>query len=269
MDELLQIDDEYLHTAFEAARRAVHVARSRPGATDTTTKGAAADIVTETDKQIERETRAFLSERHPTHGVIGEEYENDPTADANWIIDPIDGTSNYYHEVFPSCTLIALELNNELHAAVTWMHAADDVYYAVAGHGAYHNDTRLSVNASAALEDVIVSQELTEHDLKDGDTTFIDFFHRLQLTGGGVRKHRCGGYNFTKVADGGYGATVMGYMGLWDIAAGSLLVREAGGTVTTLDGDADWETIRTTNHGLIASNGTAHDALLDIWESVN
>ncbi|MFT3996618.1 MAG: inositol monophosphatase family protein [Asticcacaulis sp.] len=196
------------------------------------------DFVTAADKRVEAALFDELTRLRPGYGFLGEEQGMREGTDKThrWIVDPIDGTTNFMHgiPVF-SCT-VALERDGEIVAGVTYNPITNDLYWAEKGKGAYHNDRRLRVSARKQLEDCLMATGAPFIG-KPGHAQFLKDLHQIMQRTVGIRRLGACSLDLAMVAAG----RVDGYWerGLkpWDMAAGILLITEAGGKVTSIDSD--------------------------------
>ena len=202
--------------------------------------------VTEVDRAVEREVRRLVAERGAGEGVLGEELgEESVPGEARWIVDPIDGTRNFTRGIPVWATLIALERAGRVEAAVVSAPALGIRWWAARGSGAFRDGERLHVSAVDRLEDACVTVAL-EQPVPDAFRAawhlrgFGDFWAHMLVAEGAV-----------DVAVDAIGVT------LWDLAAPMLVVEEAGGRFTDLDGHG-----RPDGGSAVASNGLLHEAAL-------
>ncbi|MEK6719533.1 MAG: inositol monophosphatase family protein [Chloroflexota bacterium] len=218
--------------------------------------------VTEADRAAEQVIRERISAAHPDHGLVGEEYGTEAgSADVRWYIDPIDGTHNFMRGVPHFATLIAVERAGELQAAVISAPALGERWYGWRGGGAWSVGApgtaaprRLQVSAVAELADAQVvygsARDLLASPLVPGFTRWLDAAWRDRGFGDF--------WGYTLVAEGAAEAMVEVGLSPWDIAAPMLIVEEAGGRVTDVEGRRSLE-----GPGFVTSNGLIHEATLD------
>jgi len=217
--------------------------------------------VTEADQAAERVIRERISAAHPDHGLIGEEYGTEAgSADVRWYIDPIDGTHNFMRGVPHFATLIAVERAAELQAAVISAPALGERWYGWRGGGAWSSGApgtdaprRLRVSAVSELADAHVvyasARELLGSPLVPGFRGWIEAAWRDRGFGDF--------WGYTLVAEGAVEAMVEVGLSPWDIAAPMLIVEEAGGRVTDLEGRRSLA-----GPGFVTTNGLIHEATL-------
>ena len=223
-------------------------------------KSSAYDLLTATDLKVEKLVRRGLASAFPTHTVIGEEGNGFDTFDIQtptWFVDPVDGTTNYFLGLPLVACNIAFCDAGEVETGVTADVMRLRTYWAQRGSGAWLGRTRLSVSSAARLDGAVLSTGFPYTRATSPDNNLAEAT-RLIPKVRDVRRLGCAGLDLAWVASG----LLDGYWeqqdGPWDWAAGALLVREAGGRVTTYSGQ-DWLPGDLT---LVASNGLLHDQLL-------
>ncbi|UDF02882.1 inositol monophosphatase family protein [Asticcacaulis sp. AND118] len=196
------------------------------------------DFVTAADKRVEAALFEELLRLRPGYGFLGEEQGLREGTDKThrWIVDPIDGTTNFMHGIPVFACTVALERDSEIVAGVTYNPITNDLYWAEKGKGAYHNDRRLRVSARKVLEDCLIATGLPFVG-KPGHAQALKELHQIMQRTAGIRRLGACSLDLAMVAAG----RVDGYWerGLkpWDMAAGTLLITEAGGKIGSLDGD--------------------------------
>ncbi len=247
----------FLDTAIEAARLAGRYQRYRfASLLDISLKGEK-DLVTEIDRESERLIVGHLLDRFPDHGIIAEEGEYPQgTAPYRWIIDPLDGTTNYAHGFPWFCVSIALESQGDLLAGVIYNPMHDELFTAARGDGAYCNGERLAVSARAPLKSTLLGTGFPYDCATDAENNFTNFI-AFQKAARGIRRAGAAALDLAYVASGRLDGFWELKLKPWDVAAGVLLVQEAGGVVTTFDG-SDYNIF---NGRIVASNGLIHDEM--------
>ncbi len=220
---------EFLTTAVDAALLAGKLLREnfeKPLEVDAM---HAHDIKLELDRRTQRLIEDHILARHPGHAILGEEGITEGTSNCEWIVDPLDGTVNYFYGIPHFATTIAVRRNNELLAGVVHDPMRDETWTVEAGGPALLNGRQIEVSARTELSECIISMGVS----KTGDTidsTLPTFNHAIRQ----VKKMRMLGsaaLDIAYVATGRLDAYLEGTISLWDIAAGLLLVPAAGGTV--------------------------------------
>ena len=219
------------------------------------TKGAG-DFVTRADLRAEELIRAELAEARPSYGWLGEETGAAPGKDPTrrWIVDPLDGTSNYLHGLPHWAVSIALEHKGEVVAGVVFDPAKDEMFVAEKGAGAWMNDRRMRVSGRKRMIEMLFATGLPYGGRADLPDTLRDLA-RLLPACAGVRRWGAAALDLAYVAAGRYDGFWERGLNAWDTAAGLLLVREAGGLVEALEPGGDILEGGT----IIAANGEVFD----------
>jgi len=233
-----------LNTAVKAARRAgaiinrasldleqltVHSKRDR-------------DYVSEVDRMAERAIIDTLLEAYPNHGILAEESGEAPARngeDATWIIDPLDGTTNFLHGLPQYAVSIALRQRGQLTQAVVYDPTRNELFTATRGRGAYFNDRRLRVSKRAKLDEALIGTGFPFRDFRFAEA-YLNMFRDMMKATSGLRRPGSAALDLAWVACGRYDGFWEIGLNAWDIAAGSLLVQEAGGLVGNFTGDAGY-----------------------------
>ena len=195
------------------------------------------DYVSQADRKAERLIRDDLLKARPTYGFLGEEGEEIKGTDGahRWIVDPLDGTTNFLHGIPIFSISIALERNGEIVAAVVLNPATDELYTAERGGGAFLNDRRLRVAMRKNLSDAVIGCGLPHLGRSNHGRFLIELRHVMGEVAG-VRRLGSAALDLAYVAAGRFDGFWERDLSAWDIAAGLLLVREAGGFVSDIDG---------------------------------
>jgi myo-inositol-1(or 4)-monophosphatase len=230
--------DDALETAIQAARVAGDILMSWRDRFSVTEKSRR-DVVTEADLESQQAIASLLSTRFPDHGLLGEEDLVQDAADGQcrWIIDPLDGTGNYVHGVPYFAVSIALEVQGELEVAVVLDPSHDELFTARRGQGAWLNSTPISVSSESVtdLDNALVTASLPVG-ISSADHPAVDRFLRVLVSAQHTQRTGSAALNLAYVAAGRLDAFFSTTLKPWDMAAGTLLVREAGGQVTAIDG---------------------------------
>jgi len=247
-----------LEIATEAARVAAQLHRDGRG-TDLkiASKSTAIDLVTRVDTESERAIREVIGGAFPQDGIVGEEEgETARGSDRRWLVDPLDGTLNYAHGFPYYCVSIALEIGGVVRLGVVLDSVRDELFWAVSGGGAWREDERLRVTERSRLGEAMVatgfaySRERMEENLV--------LFGRVLPLARAIRRPGAAALDLAWTAAGRLDALWELYLNPWDVAAGCLLVTEAGGRVSDETGGPH----RLDSRGLVASNGGIHDELV-------
>jgi myo-inositol-1(or 4)-monophosphatase len=215
------------------------------------------DLVSNVDIAAESKIIELIKAQYPDHGILCEESEEKTTdSEYKWIVDPLDGTHNYIYGIRIFGVSIALEYEGEIVLGVINLPYSGEIYLAEKGKGAYLNGKQIQVS-TRAIESALVIYDSTLHTDKAIKTgvldALVDRTFGLRISGSAVR-------NLTHIANGSADLVVEYSDKPWDFAAGGLMVEEAGGTMTTLDGDRWSPYIQ----GYLASNGKFHDQILQL-----
>jgi myo-inositol-1(or 4)-monophosphatase len=252
----------YLATAVEAVIRAGEAQMARFGGTFRIDKKGAIDLVTEMDLEIERQFRAMIGERFPAHAVLGEEFEATGDRDAVphfcWVLDPIDGTTNYAHGLPIFCASLALEIDGIAVAGAVYDPTRRELFTAERGHGAWLNGSPLRASTSTALIDSLLVTGF-HYDIQRNSAELIELFGEFISRARAVRRLGSAALDLCYVAAGRFDAFWEHKLQPWDVAAGALIVEEAGGRVTTVDGGP----FRSRAGSVVASNGHIHREMVE------
>lgn len=256
------IHPAWLATAVEAVVRAGDVQLSRVGAAMRVEKKGVIDLVTETDREIERDFRDLIARRFPGHEVLGEEYS--PAEDRQrvppvcWIFDPIDGTTNFAHGLPIFCASLALEVEGELMVAAVYDPNRGELFTAERGAGAWLNGAPLRVSSAATLIDSLLCTGFP-YDVQEKPEELVGLFGHFLGKARAVRRLGSAAIDLCYVAAGRLDGFWEMHLGPWDVAAGALIVREAGGRVTSTGGGP----FASRNGNVLATNGLLHEQMRD------
>ena len=194
-----------------------------------------ADFVSTADLKADRTLRAELSRARPGYGMVTEESEPTPGDGRHrWIVDPLDGTMNFLHGIPHFAISIGLERDGEIIAGVVYEPTRDELYWAEKGVGAYLNDRRLRVSARRQMSEAVIAYGLKPSDRENPHHAAVAA--AIRENAAGVRRFGAAALDLAYVAAGRLEAFWEFGLSPWDIAAGILLVREAGGYVSDLSG---------------------------------
>jgi myo-inositol-1(or 4)-monophosphatase len=224
------------------------------------------DLVTEADVASQRAIQEFLSARFPDHAFLGEEdgaskLRPAPDAPPTWIIDPIDGTTNYVHDCPFYCISIGLQIANELVVGVIYDPAHKEMFAASKGNGAWLNGERLHTSTTPTLEKSLLATGFPA-DIR-GNEKALDWWRNLSFQTQALRRTGSTALNLAYVAAGRFDGYYAFDNHVWDVAGGIVLVREAGGAVSDIDGGA----YDPFTPDALATNGVIHSVMLDIFRS--
>jgi myo-inositol-1(or 4)-monophosphatase len=200
------------------------------------------DFVTEVDHAAEAAIIDTLLAAYPGHGILAEESGSARGARDSeyvWIIDPLDGTTNFIHGLPTYAVSIGLAFRNQIQQAVVYDPARNDLFYASKGRGAYLNDRRLRVSKRTRMAEALIG---TGFPFRSGDdpARYLRMMESVMKACAGMRRPGAAALDLCYVAAGWYDGFFETGLSPWDVAAGSLLVTEAGGLIGNFTGEADF-----------------------------
>jgi myo-inositol-1(or 4)-monophosphatase len=256
----------FLATAVESVIRAGEIQMAHFGSDMRVDKKGAIDLVTEIDLRVEREFRALIASRFPDHVVLGEEFsdaeDRESVPEYCWVFDPVDGTTNYAHGLPIFCSSLALEIRGEPAVAAIYDPSRRELYTAERSQGAWLNGAPLRVSDSTTLIDSLLCTGFPYNVQQDSES-LVGLFGEFLKVSRAVRRLGSAAIDLCYVAAGRLDGFWEQSLHPWDVAAGALIIQEAGGVVTDLAGGP--YSSRTGN--LIATNGHIHGAMVDIIQS--
>ena len=227
-----------LNIAVKAARRAGNLIHRAADNLDhlTVTKKSNADYVSEVDRAAERTIIETILDVYPTHAILAEESGAQGESEYLWIIDPLDGTTNFLHGYQQYSVSIALQHNGVLTQAVIYDPTKNDLFTATRGRGAFLNDRRLRVSKRTELADSLIGTGFPYSKFDHLDAYMGILKDMMQKTAG-LRRPGSAALDLAYTAAGRYDGFFETGLKSWDIAAGCLLITEAGGLVSDLQGN--------------------------------
>jgi|SRR5579872_1174819 len=221
------------------------------------------DIVTEADRASERLIVERLRTHFPSHAIVAEEGGgHESSSGYRWYVDPLDGTTNFAHSFPVFNVTLALESAGELIAGVVFDPIKNEMFTAELGAGAYLNNRRIRVSQINKLEQALVASGFPSR--KRHQSINIHFYHQLGMATHGVRRGGSAAIDLAYVAAGRYDAFWEFGLNPWDMAAGRLLVTEAGGKCSGMHGEPH----QLRGPDLLADNGLLHDQILTIFAEI-
>jgi myo-inositol-1(or 4)-monophosphatase len=222
------------------------------------------DLVTEADRASERLVVERLRTHFPTHSIVAEEGGGHESAsEYRWFVDPLDGTTNFAHGFPVFNVTLGLERAGEPVAGVVYDPIRQEMFTAERGAGAYLNNRRIKVSATKQLGDSLASTGFPSR--KRHNNINIHFYYQLAMASHGVRRTGSAAIDLAWVAAGRLDFFWEFGLKPWDMAAGTLLVQEAGGRTSDMHGVH--HTVTGSDH-LLADNGLLHDRVLEIFETI-
>ncbi len=251
-----------LNTAVKAARKAAAIITRASYDVDKLTIRAKQknDFVSEVDHAAEEAIIAVLREAYPDHGFLAEESgETDTEREFVWVIDPLDGTTNFLHGFPQYCVSIALMQKGVAQQAVVFDPNRNELFTATKGVGAYLNDRRIRVTKTDRIEETLIGTGFPFREQANLDD-YVRMMKNVMRTTSGIRRPGAAALDLAWVAAGRIDGFWEIGLSPWDMAAGALLVREAGGLVTDLEGNPGYmESGR-----VIAANAKVFSAFLKL-----
>lgn len=216
------------------------------------------NIVTETDKKIEEEILTMIKNQFPEHSFLGEESgKSGEEGNIKWIIDPIDGTLNYVHQIPLFCVSIAATFGSDILSGVIYNPMTEELFIAEKDFGAYLNGEKLKVSQTAILDSAILATSFP-YNVHENPLNCLDHFTTFSKMGLPIRKLGSKALTLGYVAAGRYDAFWSTSLNPWDYAAGKLILEEAGGQMTNFSGELISSLDETP---IIASNGILHSQM--------
>jgi myo-inositol-1(or 4)-monophosphatase len=221
------------------------------------------DLVTEVDVAIERAFRSMIADRFPDHVVLGEELEEAGHTGSIprccWVFDPVDGTTNYAHGLPIFCASLALEIDGVAMVAAVYDPSRRELFTAERGQGAWLNGRPIRVSTAATLIDSLLCTGF-HYSIHSEPGEVVALFAAFVGRARAIRRLGSAALDLCYVAAGRLDGFWEARLQPWDIAAGALIVEEAGGRVSSMSG----ERFRSREGTMVASNGRIHDAMLDV-----
>jgi len=251
----------YLTTAVEAVVRAGDLQMARFGQQIQIDKKGTIDLVTEVDLAVEHMFRALIAERFPGHQILAEEMGGAAAVPPGpcWVFDPIDGTTNYAHGLPIFCASLALEIDGVPEVAAVYDPNRQELFTAERGGGAFLNGAPLRVSSAEGLVDAMLVTGFP-YDVHARVDEIVGLFGAFVGRARAVRRLGSAAIDLCWVAAGRMDGFWESDLKPWDIAGGALVVAEAGGRVTHMDGSA----FLSRGGQVLASNGRIHDAMLEV-----
>ncbi|MDI6754972.1 MAG: inositol monophosphatase family protein [Thermodesulfobacteriota bacterium] len=252
--------ESFKKIAILAAKEAGLLLKNKLGQRRKVAYKGAVNLVTEMDLLAEKVIVSTISRHYPTHNILAEEktikQENSPF---RWIIDPLDGTTNYAHGYPVFCVSIALEKSGEIILGVVYDPTREELFLAEKGKGARLNGKKIHVSSVPKLSLSLLATGFP-YDLRESPVNNFDHFHNFALRVHAVRRAGSAALDLCYVASGRFDGFWEMKLGPWDMAAGSLIVQEAGGKISDFSG----ENLGLNGQHVLASNGKIHREMLEI-----
>ncbi|MGL4677664.1 MAG: inositol monophosphatase family protein [Brevinema sp.] len=247
---------EYLDTALSIIRQCVPIFQEGFVKTNRVTWKGEGDPVTEYDKKIEFFIRQQITQKYPDHIILGEEegLQNSSDSKFQWIVDPIDGTNNYIRGINFVSLSLALAYQNEIIVSVVADPNSKEYFWAIKGKGAFLNDEKIQVSKTGNLKQSYIA-------LGTYKEKYIKEFHQMIHTFQSVRNPGSAALAMAYVAAGRIEGAVYFSLSAWDVAGGWLLIKEAGGIISNIDGTP----FTLENPSLLTGNAISYPVLQKIF----
>jgi myo-inositol-1(or 4)-monophosphatase len=257
--------EKFLSVAWRAARLAGGLIREHWQQVKQVHYKSPIDLVTATDRQAEEKIVDLLLKNFPDHSILAEEETAivAPGSAYRWIIDPLDGTTNFAHSYPQFAVSIALEQEGEVVLGVVYDPMREEGFSAVKGEGALLNSEPISVSKVSELDKALLATGFP-YDHRENVDFYLDFFRAFMKRSQGIRRAGAAALDLCYLACGRLDGFWELKLHPWDTAAGSLIVREAGGTVTDFSGNP----FSLSGKETLASNGLIHAEMLGALKEV-
>jgi myo-inositol-1(or 4)-monophosphatase len=250
----------HINVMMRAAEKAARVLRRDFGEVEQlqVSRKGPADFVSAADLRADQILREELQKARPGYGMVSEEQDEDVPGDGihRWVVDPLDGTTNFLHGIPHWAISIGLVREEEAVAGVVYDPVKDELFWAEKGQGAWLNDRRLRVSGRRRLDEALLATGLAFKGRDKGES-FLAELDRAMSETAGVRRFGSAALDLAYVAAGRYEGFWERNLGPWDVAAGIVLVREAGGFVSEIEGAGRPESGRS----VLAANDLLHRPL--------
>lgn len=253
--------ERYIEIATLAAKRAGEVLRKNMGQLRTIEYKGITNLVSDMDKKAEEIIISTLLKNFPQHGIIAEERPRQGSdSEFQWIIDPLDGTTNYVHGYPCFSVSIALAIREEMQVGVVYDPLLEEIFWAEKGGGAYLNQRPIKVSETKRLINSLLATGFS-YDIITGDDNSLKYFNHMVKHAQGIRRNGSAALELCYVAAGRLDGFWEHKLSPWDMAAGSLIVTEAGGEVTTFTG-RDFSVY---GDEILATNGKIHEGIIEVF----
>lgn len=250
---------DFLNLALDAAHQAGEIQKKGFGTKLQINFKGPKDPVTEIDHQCEEKIFNLIKKAYPSHNIMAEEGSlHQTTSPFRWIIDPLDGTTNYSHAYPFFCVSIALEENNRMIMGVVYNPMLKELFFAVKDEGARLNGNPIHVSSTDDMEHALLATGRLTKNPKNINLHF-DQFRQLSIKAQGTRRDGSAVLDLCYVATGRFDGFWEFGLKPWDTAAGSIIIKEAGGEITTFTGSP----FNPFGSEVLASNGILHKSIMN------
>ena len=246
--------------AIEIAREAGIFLKNRLTSVHTIDYKGEINLVTEVDKISEEMITSRINTLFPDHDILSEEFTHiERGSDFRWIIDPLDGTTNYAHGYPIFCVSIALERLDTMIVGIIYDPMLDEMFVAAKGKGAFLNGKEIHVSNTRGIIKSLLATGFP-YDIREDSDNNLNYFNKMILSAQAIRRAGSAALDLVYVAAGRFDGFWELKLNPWDIAAGWLLVEEAGGIVTDMGGNNYF----LESPSILASNGRIHQEMIDV-----
>lgn len=250
-----------LAIAARAARKAGALVYSKVDSLHSIEYKGERDLVTEMDRRAEELIISMIREKRPEDGILSEERAEEKGGSAcRWIIDPIDGTTNYSHSFPFFCISIAFEVSGVLTSGVVYDPVRDELFSAVRSGGAFLNGKKINVSSTGKLDRSLLATGFP-YDIGTSKENNLDHFSNLAVRAQAIRRAGAAALDLSYVACGRLDGFWELKLKPWDVAAAMLIIREAGGLVTDFGGES--ASVKDTSR-IVASNSHIHKEMMEV-----
>jgi len=255
----MERSSDYLTLAVAAAKEAGRIQKLRFGRLNRVEYKGDIDPVTEVDKLCEETIVRMIQAAFPDHDLLTEETPFEGKGSPwKWIIDPLDGTANYFHGVPCFCVSIGLEVEGRIELGVVYDPILDELFLAERGKGAYLNGNRISVSRTGILDKAFLCTGFP-YDIRQHADLYLSYFRQFIIKSFGIRRLGSAAIDLCYLAAGRFDGFWELRLQAWDVAAASLIITEAGGRVTDLRGGP----FNIYSREILASNGLIHQEMVE------
>jgi myo-inositol-1(or 4)-monophosphatase len=258
-------DDRYLRIAIAAAKEAGRIQMLHFGHSHPVEYKGEFNPVTEVDRLCERAIVKMTSDAFPDHDILTEESPFQGKGSPwKWIIDPLDGTTNYFHGFPCFCVSIGLEVEGEVKLGVVYVPPLNELFHTEKGKGAFLNGERIVVSRADRLSKSLLCTGFP-YDVHEHVDFYLRFFHQFITRSFAIRRPGSAAIDLSYLAAGRFDGFWEFKLHAWDVAAASLLITEAGGKVTDLQGGP----FNIYSEEILASNGLIHQEMLQAIQEID
>lgn len=255
-------NNDIKNTLINTAKKAGDLVLAEFGKTQSIEFKGAIDIVTEMDKLAENLIIKEIKNKFPDHGIITEESdEQNVDASCRWIIDPIDGTTNYAHGFPFFCTSIGYEVDGIIQAGAVYLPYMNEMFFAEKGGGAFLNENKITVSTINEVDKSLLATGFP-YDIRTSKNNNLDNFVRIVKSAQAIRRPGAAAIDICYVAAGRLEGFWEVKLKPWDMAAAKIILEEAGGRLSGFNG----EEFSIYEDFCLATNGLVHDELIELLE---